>query len=28
VAHLPNIEKPEEFNQVVRDFLSKQQVYQ
>jgi len=27
VAHLPNMEKPEEFNQIVFDFLSKQQVY-
>ena len=28
VAHLPNMEKPEEFNQIVLDFLSKQRVHQ
>ena len=27
VAHVPNMEKPEEFNQIVHNFLSKQQVY-
>ena len=28
VAHVPNMEKPEEFNQIVLDFLSKQKVSQ